>query len=125
MAVIMHIWFHLSNMHMKYKDDIINVYHMNFNGTTGKCTGEWVNAKFVKAQAIQEVRIYFKPDDFNPDESRNVMRVTPDHIFPVIDDNGFIRDKNAYLLQTGDQLILSMHNIWDYLEMNFLIEIKI
>lgn len=98
---------------------------MNFNGTTGKCTGEWVNAKFVKAQAIQEVRIYFKPDDFNPDESRNVMRVTPDHIFPVIDDNGFIRDKNAYLLQTGDQLILSMHNIWDYLEMNFLIEIKI
>lgn len=89
----------------KYKDDIINVYHMNFNGTTGKCTGEWVNAKFVKAQAIQEVRIYFKPDDFNPDESRNVMRVTPDHIFPVIDDNGFIRDKNAYLLQTGDQLI--------------------
>lgn len=33
------------------------------------------------------------------------MRVTPDHIFPVIDDNGFIKDKNAYLLQTGDQLI--------------------
>lgn len=89
----------------RYKDDIINVYHMNFNGTTGKCTGEWVNAKFVKAQAIQEVRLYFAPDDFNPDESRNVMRVTPDHIFPVIDDDKMIKDKQAYLLQTGDQLI--------------------
>ena len=88
----------------KYKDDIVLVYNEELNSETGKCIGTWNEAKFVKAEAIQEVQIYMVPDSIETLEWRNIVRVTPDHIFPVKTEKGIV-DKHAYLLQTGDQLV--------------------
>ena len=88
-----------------YKNDIVQVYQETIDKETGKCLGEWKDAEFVKAQAIQEIQIYFVPTEITKVEWKDVIRVTPDHIFPVKTKNGDIIEKHAYLLETGDELL--------------------
>lgn len=88
----------------KYNDKTVQVYQETIDKSKETCIGTWVNAKFVKAEAIQEIQIYLQPDGFTIAEWKDVMRVTPDHIFPVKTKNGII-EKYAYLLETGDELV--------------------
>ena len=94
----------IESAYNKYHDQIVQVYQETMNSETETCVGEWKDACFVKAEAIQEVQIYLVPDGLTVVEWKDVMRVTPDHIFPIKTKNG-IGYKPAYLLETGDQLI--------------------
>lgn len=95
----------IEDAYNKYYDQTVLVYHEDLHPEEGTCIGSWKEAEFVKAQAIQEVQIYLVPDSIETLEWRNIMRVTPDHIFPILTENGIV-DKHAYLLQTGDKLVL-------------------
>lgn len=89
----------------KYNGQVVKVYQETINTDTEfTCKGQWVNAEFVKAEAIQEIEIYLQPLGFSHAEDNNIMRVTPDHIFPVLTKEG-VKDKEAYLIGTGDQLL--------------------
>lgn len=94
----------IKDAYEKYQGQIVQVYQETINVETKTCIGEWKEAEFVKAQAIQEIDIYLVPDGFTQEEWKDVMRVTPDHIFPVMTKNG-IKEKYAYLLETGDELL--------------------
>ena len=94
----------IESAYNKYHDQVVQVYQETMNSETETCVGEWKDACFVKAEAIQEVQIYLVPDGLTVVEWKDVMRVTPDHIFPIKTKNG-IGYKPAYLLETGDQLI--------------------
>lgn len=88
-----------------YKDQTVKVYQETIDDTTGTpyCKGNWVDADVIKATAVQEVEIYLAPIGITIDEHDNIMKVTPDHIFPVLTKDGIV-DKYAYLLETGDKL---------------------
>lgn len=94
----------IRSAYKKYHDQIVQVYQETINENDMTCIGEWKDAQFVKAEAIQEIQIYFVPDGLTIEEWKDVMRVTPDHIFPVKTKNGII-EKYAYLLETGDELL--------------------
>lgn len=94
----------IEDAYNKYSDKAVQVYQETIDKSKETCIGTWVNAKFVKAEAIQEIQIYLHPDGFTIAEWKDVMRVTPDHIFPVRTKNGII-EKYAYLLETGDELV--------------------
>ena len=95
----------IKSAYEKYKDQIVQVYQETIDKEKMTCIGEWKEAEFVKTEAIQEVQIYFVPDGLTEVEWKDVMRVTPDHIFPVKTLDGKIIEKHAYLLETGDELL--------------------
>ena len=104
----------IKDAYEKYQGQIVQVYQETINVETKTCIGEWKEAEFVKAQANQEIDIYLVPDGFTQEEWKDVIRVTPDHIFPVMTnhnnwnpimiENG-VTEKYAYLLETGDELL--------------------
>ena len=104
----------IKDAYEKYQGQTVQVYQETINEETKTCIGEWKEAEFVKAQAIQEIDIYLVPDGFTQEEWKDVIRVTPDHIFPVMTshnnwnpimiENG-VTEKYAYLLETGDELL--------------------
>lgn len=94
----------IESVYNKYHDKTVKVYQETITDNLGlKCKGEWKDAELVKAEALQEIQIYLEPMGIGDDEHENVMRVTPDHIFPVLTKDG-IQDKHAYLIETGDKL---------------------
>ena len=68
------------------------------------CVGIWEDAVIKKGSAIQGINIYCVPITFSENEWEDVIRVTPDHKFPVRRKDK-IENVPAYLLQTGDELI--------------------
>lgn len=95
----------IENVYEKYNGKTVKIYQEKYDEILNTCEGEWKEAEFVKAQAIQEVQIYLTPDGLTVEEWKDVMRVTPDHLFPVKTASGKIVDKPAYLLQAGDRLL--------------------
>lgn len=90
----------------KYHGQTVKVYQENITGLPYlTCKGQWVDAEFVKAEAIQEIEIYLQPLGFSYAEDNNIMRVTPDHIFPIMTREGIVKEKEAYLIETGDLLL--------------------
>lgn len=48
----------IEDAYNKYSDKTVQVYQETIDNSKETCIGTWVNAKFVKAEAIQEVQIY-------------------------------------------------------------------
>ena len=90
----------IKDAYKKYSNDTIQIYQENIDKNTNTCIGEWKEAEFVKAEAIQEVQIYLVPEGFTQVEWKDVFKVTPDHIFLVKTKDNKIIKKYAYLLET-------------------------
>lgn len=72
----------------------------------------WREAKMCKTKTNKVSVIYFIPNEFASSlESDNVVRVTPNHIFPVLEKDG-LKDKEAYLLQTGDKILFEKNRVF-------------
>lgn len=113
----------------KYNGQTVKVYQENIKSDDSlTCKGDWVDAEFVKAKAIQEIEIYLQPLGPSTAEDNNVLRVTPDHIFPVLTKDGFVKDKYAYLIETGDKLLFESEQTLikpEYVEVESDINVKI
>lgn len=119
----------IESAYNKYHGQTVKVYQENLNTSSElSCKGNWVDAEFVKAEAIQEIEIYLKPLGPSTAEDNNVIRVTPDHIFPVMERNGIVKDKEAYLLETGDMLLFEGEQTLikpEYVEVDGKTELKV
>lgn len=104
----------IKTVYEKYQWQTIEVYNeyiINPFGETpeedlpkGLCEGRWVEAEVKKGETIRMYNIYYVPITFSNNEFEDVVRVTPEHKFPVqIKDQ--VKDIEAYLLQTGDSLL--------------------
>lgn len=106
----------------KYNGQTVKVYQEDiFTEGELKCSGKWIDAEFVKAESSQEIEIYLKPLGPSLAEDNNVLRVTPDHIFPVMTRDGIVKDKEAYLIETGDMLLFEDEQTLikpEYIEVN-------
>lgn len=93
----------ISSAYEKHADDEIYVCVHEFNKNEHSTVLNWKSAKLCHTESIREIVIYLKPDNFMNTtlESDNVIRVTPNHVFPVLTPCG-IKDKESYLIQTGD-----------------------
>jgi hypothetical protein len=94
----------ISNAYEKHQDDVIYVCVHKFNETEHTTSiVTWEEAKLCHTESIKEVVIYLQPDDFMNTtlESDNVIRVTPNHVFPVLKPTG-LKNIESYLIQTGD-----------------------
>lgn len=94
----------IEDAYRKHSNEKIKVYQETISEDGKSTCGEWKDAEFVKAEAIQEVDIYLEPLECCPSEAMNVIKVTPDHIFPILKD-GKIVEKHAYLIESGDELM--------------------
>lgn len=104
----------IKNVYEKYQGQTIEVYNeyiINPFGETpeedlpkGLCEGRWVEAEVKKGETIRIYNIYYVPITFSNNEFEDVVRVTPEHKFPVQIKNQ-VKDIEAYLLQTGDCLL--------------------
>ena len=94
----------IKNVYEKYGDKPIQVYQEFIDLEKALCVGVWKDAVIKKGSAIQEIDIYCVPITFSENEWEDVIRVTPDHKFPVRR-NDKVENVPAYLLQTGDELI--------------------
>lgn len=94
----------LKNVYEKYGNNPIQVYQEFIDLEKGLCIGVWKDAVIKRCSASQELNIYCVPITFSKNEWEDVIRVTPDHKFPVCREDK-IENIPAYLLQTGDELI--------------------
>lgn len=104
----------IKNVYEKYQGQTIEIYNefiINPFGEVpeedlpeGLCEGKWVEAEIKKGESIQLFNIYYVPITFSNNEFEDVIRVTPEHKFPVQSGN-IVKDTEAYLLQTGDCLL--------------------
>ena len=79
------------------------VHEFDENEHTSKIS--WQKATFCHTISIQQVTIFMEPEEIGGLlESDNIIRVTPNHIFPILTKNGY-KNVEAYLLQTGDKII--------------------
>lgn len=83
----------------------IQIYKEDIDIENNTCIGTWTNAEIVQLESLQEIEIYFVPDGFTIEEWKDVIRVTPNHEFPVKTKENKIINKYAYLLETGDELL--------------------
>ncbi len=99
----------ISAAYEKHHDDIIFVCTHKFLESEHTTVATWQEAKLCHTESIKEVVVYLYPDDFMNTtlESDNVIRVTPNHVFPVLTPTG-IRNKESYLIQTGDLIPFCM-----------------
>lgn len=92
-----------------------SIYVCGFDFDTngdGESVLKWREAKMCKTKTNKITEIYFVPNDFVSSlESDYIVRVTPNHIFPVITEDG-IKDKEAYLLQTGDKIMFEVSRVF-------------
>lgn len=89
----------------KHKDEDVFVCVHIFDETEHKSKISWESAQFCHTTSIKQVTITLEPDEVGGLlETDNIIRVTPNHIFPVLTKHGY-KDTAAYLLQTGDKLI--------------------
>lgn len=94
----------IKNVYEKYREKPIQVYQEFIDLEKGLCVGVWEDAVIKQCSAIQEIDVYCVPITFSENEWEDVIRVTPEHQFPVRR-NDKIENVPAYLLQTGDELI--------------------
>lgn len=94
----------IKNIYEKYREKPIQVYREFIDLEKGLCVGVWEDAVIKQCSAIQEIDVYCVPITFSENEWEDIIRVTPEHQFPVRRKDK-IENVPAYLLQTGDELI--------------------
>lgn len=94
----------IKNVYEKYREKPIQVYQEFIDLEKGLCLGLWEDAVIKQCSAIQEIDVYCVPITFSENEWEDIIRVTPEHQFPVRRKDK-IENVPAYLLQTGDELI--------------------
>ncbi len=90
-----------------HKDDAIYVCGMTLDEEEHKAQLNWTKANLCHTNTSKVISIYLQPTGFIPEstlESENIIRVTPNHIFPILGTNG-VRNQEAYLIQTGTIMI--------------------
>lgn len=86
-------------------DEKILVCGFDIDPFDNKSKLTWREAKMCKTKTNKVTEIFFIPNEFASClESDNIVRVTPNHIFPVLTNEG-LKDTEAYLLQTGDKIM--------------------
>lgn len=94
------------------ENDIIYVCGFDIDPENEEYILTWRAAKMCKTKTNKVTEIYFVPNELVSSlESDYIVRVTPNHMFPVITENG-IKDKEAYLLQTGDKIMFELNRVF-------------
>lgn len=95
----------------KHENEDIYVCGHTFDETEHTSKMSWVSAKLCHTLAVKQICVYLTPTELISDlESDNIIRVTPNHVFPILTKDGY-KDVEAYLLQRGDKLIAELNRI--------------
>lgn len=102
----------LENLYKKFNTEEFYVYvHTLLENEITQSQGFWKKCRLCYTESIQETEIYIIPDEIINLESNNVIRVTPNHRFPIFAYDNQIKFEEAYLLQTGDRLMFDVGRI--------------
>lgn len=99
------------------ENETIFVCGFDIDPFENKSEMRWREAKMCKTKTNKIVEIFFIPNEFASSlEMDNIVRVTPNHIFPVLTKDG-LKDREAYLLQTGDKIMFEKNRVFGDNEM--------
>lgn len=94
------------------ENETIFVCGFNIDPFENESKMTWREATMCKTKTNKIVEIFFIPNELASSlECDNIVRVTPNHIFPVLTKQG-LKDKEAYLLETGDKILFEKTRVF-------------